>query len=68
LKKQSQFVTAQIDIKSYMKGYYDKIPLCGAQKNKANPPGLSMPTRNRRTSQSQYYLAPRPVLGVEKAI
>ena len=36
LKKQSQFFGGQIDVKSYLKGYYDKILLCGARKNKAN--------------------------------
>jgi hypothetical protein len=35
LKKQSQFARAQICASSFMKGLYDKIPLCGAQKNKA---------------------------------
>jgi hypothetical protein len=29
LKKQSQFAAGQIGVKSYLKGDYDKIPLCG---------------------------------------
>jgi hypothetical protein len=41
LKKQSQFEPGMIGVTSYLKGDYDKIPLCGAQKNKAK--------------QSQYY-------------
>jgi hypothetical protein len=44
LKKQSQFAFGQIGVRSYLKGHYDKIPLCGSRKNKAN--------------QSQSYLAP----------
>jgi len=36
LKKQSQFAVGQIGVSSYLKGYYDKIPLCGSRKNKAN--------------------------------
>jgi hypothetical protein len=36
LKKQSQFVPNQIDVKSYMKGDYGNNLPCGAQKNKAN--------------------------------
>ena len=35
LKKQTNFVPGDIDAKSYMKGDYDNIPLCGAQQNKA---------------------------------
>jgi len=35
LKKQSQFLNGQIGASSYAKGDYDKISLCGAQKNKA---------------------------------
>jgi hypothetical protein len=36
LKKQSQFAGGQVGVKSYMKGYYDKITLIGSQKNKPN--------------------------------
>jgi hypothetical protein len=36
LKKQSQFVPGLNGATSYMKGDYDKIPLRGARKNKAN--------------------------------
>jgi len=36
LKKQSQFVPGQNGATSYTKGDYNKIPLCGAQENKAN--------------------------------
>ena len=46
MKKQSQFVPGLNGIKSYVKGDYDRNPLCGAQENKAN---LSL----REQSQSQ---------------
>jgi len=36
-KKQSQFSEGKIGVNLYMKGAYDKISLCGAQENKANP-------------------------------
>jgi hypothetical protein len=36
LKKQSQSVPGQNVVTSYLKGDYGKIPLCGAQENKAN--------------------------------
>jgi len=36
LKKQSQFTPAQIDAKSYSKGFYDNTPACGVEENKAN--------------------------------
>ena len=35
-KKQSQFVPARIDAKSYMKGDYGDKTAIGAEKNKAN--------------------------------
>jgi hypothetical protein len=35
LKKQSQFLDGRIDVNPYVEGYYDKIPLFGARKNKA---------------------------------
>jgi hypothetical protein len=35
LKKQSQLMPGFIGATSYLKGDYDKIPLCGAQENKA---------------------------------
>jgi hypothetical protein len=35
LKKQSQFVSGLIGVTSYLKGDYDRIPLRGAQENKA---------------------------------
>ena len=35
LKKQSQFAGEQIGVNSFLKGNYGKIPLCGAQENKA---------------------------------
>jgi hypothetical protein len=35
LKKQSQFVPAQMGVKSFMKGNYDNKPAGGAEKNKA---------------------------------
>jgi len=35
LKKQSQFVSARIGVKSYIKGYYDNKPAGGAEENKA---------------------------------
>jgi len=34
LKKQSQFVPGRIDVKSYMKGDYNIIPLTGHKKTK----------------------------------
>jgi len=36
LKKQTQFSSRQIDVNSYMKGYYDIITTCWATKNKPN--------------------------------
>ena len=36
LKKQSQFLPAVIDIKSYLIGGYGNNPPCGEQKNKPN--------------------------------
>jgi len=36
LKKQSQFTKGNLGINPLVKGDYGKIPLCGAQKNKAN--------------------------------
>jgi hypothetical protein len=36
LKKQSQFHSGQIGLKSYLKGIYDNIPSFRAWKNKAN--------------------------------
>jgi len=38
----------------FMQGDYGDFPPDGAQQNKADPPEISMPTRNRRTSQTQY--------------
>jgi len=38
----------------FMQGDYGDFPPDGAQQNKADPPEISMPTRNRRTSQSQF--------------
>jgi hypothetical protein len=35
LKKQSQFEPGLVGATSYLEGDYDKIPLCGAQENKA---------------------------------
>jgi hypothetical protein len=54
LKKQSQFEPGLVGATSYLKGDYDRIPLRGAQENKAK--------------QSQFRLAPRPVPGVTKLI
>jgi hypothetical protein len=36
LKKQSQFASGKIGVKSFTKGEYGNKPACGAQKNKAN--------------------------------
>ncbi|MGB2862843.1 MAG: hypothetical protein WBC05_05915 [Sedimentisphaerales bacterium] len=36
MKKQSQFVSARIGAKSYVKGEYDNKPAGGAEENKAN--------------------------------
>jgi len=36
LKKQSQFSSGQIGVKSYMKGKYEETPRFGRRKNKAN--------------------------------
>ena len=36
LKKQSQFVSARIGTKSYLKGNYGNIPAGGGKENKAN--------------------------------
>jgi hypothetical protein len=36
LKKQTQFAGGTIGVSSYMKGYYGRITLIGAHKNKAN--------------------------------
>jgi hypothetical protein len=35
LKKQSQFASGQIAVSIYIKGAYDKIPLCGAQQKQS---------------------------------
>ena len=40
LKKQSQFVPGQNGATSYMKGDYDNIPVCRAQKTKPNKANL----------------------------
>ena len=39
----------QIGVKSFSKGDYDKIPLCGAQKNKANLPAIGRKSEARNT-------------------
>jgi hypothetical protein len=46
LKKQSQSVPAMMGVTPLMKGDYDNISTSGIEENKANPPGLSMSTRN----------------------
>jgi hypothetical protein len=38
-----------------------KIEQYQTRKNKANPPGVSMPMRNRRTSQSQFQKMSLPI-------
>jgi hypothetical protein len=51
LKKQSQFVPAGIDVKSYIRSDYDKKPESKARKNKANSkPNLNL---SQRTPGSQ---------------
>jgi len=55
LKKQSQFCRRRINVNVYKTKNNIKNYAKGVKKSKANPQGLSMPTRNRRTSQSQYY-------------
>ena len=42
LKKQSQFAVWQIDVKSYMKGYYEEFQALGRRKNKANSKPISL--------------------------
>ncbi len=54
LKKQSQFVPDIMGVTPFMEGGYGIIPAGRFDENKANPPGLSIPTRNRRTSQDQF--------------
>jgi len=53
LKKQSQFVPGPGDVNPFMETDYDNSPACGAEENKANSSGQSMPERNCRTDQSQ---------------
>jgi hypothetical protein len=36
LKKQSQFVPAEMGAKSFVEGYYGNKPACGVEENKAN--------------------------------
>ncbi len=55
LKKQSQFMPDLMGVTPFMKSDYDNISAAEIEENKANPPGLSMPTRNLRTSQSQFH-------------
>ncbi|MGB2865650.1 MAG: hypothetical protein WBC05_20130 [Sedimentisphaerales bacterium] len=47
LKKQSQFVPAQVGAKSFMKGDYDKKPAGGVEKNKANQTQLHAPAQGK---------------------
>jgi hypothetical protein len=54
LKKQSQFAPSMKGIKPFMTEDYGDVPAVGIGENKPNPPEISMPTRNRRTSQSQF--------------
>ncbi len=54
LKKQSQFVPGMMGVNPIMEGGYGDMSMFGTGVNKANPPEISMPTRNRRTSQSQF--------------
>jgi len=53
LKKQSQSAAVHDITKSCMQGVYDDNLACGAEENKANSSGQSMPERNCRTDQSQ---------------
>ncbi len=43
LKKQTQFVPGLKGAKPFLKGDYDKIPLCGAQENKAKQTQINAP-------------------------
>jgi hypothetical protein len=54
LKKQSQFDLDLMGVTPFMNRGYGNKRAVGGDENKANPPELSMPTRNRRTSQSQF--------------
>ena len=54
LKKQSQFSPGMMGASPFMTGGYDDFMPAGNAENKANPPGISKPTSNRRTSQGQF--------------
>jgi len=54
LKKQSQFTADMTGVNPFTKGGYDGYPPLGFDENRPNPPEISMPKRNRRTSQSQF--------------
>jgi hypothetical protein len=54
LKKQSQFSPGMMGLSLFMTGGYDDFMPAGMGENKANPPGISKLTRNRRTSQCQF--------------
>ncbi len=54
LKKQSQFTPDMMGTNPFGQGDYGDMSMFGAGENKANPPGISMPSRNRRTSQGQF--------------
>jgi hypothetical protein len=54
LKKQSQFVGGQIGVNSYLKGHYGKMTPIWTRKNKAK--------------QTQFYLAPRFIWGLESEL
>ena len=62
LKKQSQFAMDDIITSTLKQIGYGDIPAGGNEENKANSPELSMPTRNWRTSKSQFD-APGPAAG-----
>jgi hypothetical protein len=68
LKKQSQFPPGMMGANPLGQGDYGDMSMFGADVNKANPPEISMPTRNRRTSQSQFTapLLPERLLKREK--
>jgi len=66
LKKQSQFVPGTGNVKPFMETDYNNSPACGAEENKANSSGQSMPERNCRTDQSQY-CAPGQAEGAGKS-
>ncbi|MHC4556948.1 MAG: hypothetical protein ACYTFW_07065 [Planctomycetota bacterium] len=57
LKKQSQFVTPQIGVSSYIEGYYENKPAWGVQKNKAKQSQFHTPELTKGVGKREKSLA-----------